>query len=163
MRFTLSVSVILDIRIDQKEHPVAQEEKVAWIGLVVGIVTGVVYGAVLAARATGGPLVEAPYVDAMLWSIGIGIVVTAVVTIVVAILTRRDGQGTDVRDRQISARAEHTARAVLVIGALAALVLAMLEADHFWIAHALFIGFYASAVLEGITKVALYRGGVPAW
>ncbi len=67
------------------------------------------------------------------------------------------------RDRQISARAEHTARAVLVIGALAALVLAMLEADHFWIAHALFIGFYASAVLEGITKVALYRGGVPAW
>lgn len=53
--------------------------------------------------------------------------------------------------------------AVLVIGALAALVLAMLEADHFWIAHALFVGFYASAVLEGITKVALHRGGVSSW
>src|SRR6478672_8588707 len=88
LRFTLSVSGILDIRIDRPEgDPVAQEEKVAWIGLVVGIVTGVVYGVVLAARAAGGPLVEAPYVDAMLWSIGIGIIVTAVVTIVVAILT----------------------------------------------------------------------------
>ena len=141
----------------------AQEEKVAWIGLVVGLVTGVVYTAVLLSRAAGGPLVETPYVDAMLWSVGIGVIVTAVVTIVVAVLTRRDGHGTDVRDRQISARAEHTARAVLVVAGLGALVLAMLEADHFWIAHALFVGFYLSAVLEGITKVALYRGGVPSW
>lgn len=141
----------------------AYEEKVAWIGLVVGIVTGAVYGIVIALRAAGGPLVETPYVDAMLWTIGAGIVVTIIVTIAVGIVTRRDGYRTDVRDRQISARSERTARGVLVIGALGALVLAMLQADHFWIAHALFVGFYASAVLEGITKVALYRTGVPAW
>jgi len=141
----------------------AQEEKVAWIGLVVGIVTGVVYAVVLLSRAAGGPLVDTPYVDLMLWTIGAGIVVTALVTIVVTIATRRDGHGTDVRDRQIAARAERTARGVLVVAGLGALVLAMLEADHFWIAHALFAGFYLSAVLKGITKVALYRWGVPSW
>lgn len=141
----------------------AHEEKVAWLGLIVGVLTAVVYGVVLLGRAAGGPLEEAPYVDAMLWSIGAGIVVMIVATIAVGILGGREGRSTDVRDRQISARAEHTARAVLVIGALAALVLAMLEVEHFWIAHAVFLGFYASALLEGITKVALYRGGVPSW
>lgn len=141
----------------------AHEEKGAWIGLIVGVITAAVYGIVLIGRAAGEPLVDAPYVDAMLWSIGAGVVVTIVVTIAVGILTRRDGHGSDVRDRQISARAEHTARAVLVIGALAALVLVLVEADHFWIAHALFLGFFASSVLEGVTKIALYRGGVPSW
>lgn len=141
----------------------AHEEKGAWIGLIVGVITAAVYGIVLIGRAAGEPLVDAPYVDAMLWSIGAGVVVTIVVTIAVGILTRRDGHGSDVRDRQISARAEHTARAVLVIGALAALVLALVEADHFWIANALFLGFFASSVLEGVTKIASYRGGVPSW
>lgn len=141
----------------------AHEEKVAWLGLIVGVLTAVVYGVVLLGRAAGGPLEKAPYVDAMLWSIGAGIVVMIVGTIAVGILGGREGRSTDMRDRQISARAEHTARAVLVIGALAALVLAMLEVEHFWIAHAVFLGFYASALLEGITKVALYRGGVPSW
>ncbi len=145
----------------------AHEEKGAWIGLIVGVITAAVYGIVLIGRAAGGPLVDAPYVDAMLWSIGAGVgagvVVTIVVTIAVGILTRRDGHGSDVRDRQISARAEHAARSVFVIGALAALVLALVEADHFWIANALFLGFFASSVLEGVTKIASYRGGVPSW
>lgn len=141
----------------------AHEEKIAWVGLVVGVLTIAVYGAVLATRAAGGPLVETPYVDAMLWTIGAGVVVMIVATIAIGVGTRGDGHATDVRDRQIRVRAEQTARAVLVIGALAALVLAMLEADHFWIAHAIFLGFSASAVLEGVTKVALYRGGLPSW
>ena len=42
----------------------AQEEKVAWIGLVVGLVTGVVYTAVLLSRAAGGPLVDLAHVVA---------------------------------------------------------------------------------------------------
>ena len=42
-------------------------------------------------------------------------------------------------------------------------VLALVEADHFWIANALFLGFFASSVLEGVTKIASYRGGVPSW
>ena len=133
----------------------AYEEKGAWVGLIVGIITFIVYLSVLLARAAGGPLEQTPYVDAMLWSIGAGIVVS--------IATRRDGTQTDIRDKQISARAEFTSRGLLILGALAALVLAMIEADHFWIAHAIFLGFILAGILEGVTKVALYRGGVPAW
>jgi len=141
----------------------AYEEKGAWVGLIVGIITLVVYLSVLFSRAAGGALEQTPYVDAMLWSIGAGIVVVVIVTVLVTIATRRDGTQTDVRDKQISARAEFTSRGLLIIGALAALVLAMLEADHFWIAHAIFLGFVLAGILEGVTRVALYRGGVPAW
>ena len=141
----------------------AYEEKGAWVGLIVGIITFIVYLSVLLARAAGGPLEQTPYVDAMLWSIGAGIVAVTIVTILVSIATRRDGTQTDIRDKQISARAEFTSRGLLILGALAALVLAMIEADHFWIAHAIFLGFILAGILEGVTKVALYRGGVPAW
>lgn len=141
----------------------AYEEKGAWVGLIVGVIAFVVYLGVLFGRAAGGPLVDTPYVDAMLWSIGAAIAVVIVVTIIVSIVTHRDGRQTDVRDKQISARAEFTSRSFLIAGALVALILAMLEFDYFWIAHALYLGFFLSAVLEGITKIALYRGSVPAW
>ncbi|MER3389486.1 MAG: hypothetical protein RJQ01_05585 [Microcella sp.] len=141
----------------------AYEVKGAWVGLIVGIVTFIVYLTVLLARAADGALEQTPYVDAMLWSIGAGIVAVIIVTIFVTIATRRDGTQTDVRDKQISARAEFTSRGLLILGALTALVLAMLEADHFWIAHAIFLGFLLSGILEGVTKIALYRRGVPAW
>lgn len=77
--------------------------------------------------------------------------------------TGAEGRTTDIRDRQITARAEFTARGVLVAGALAAMVLAMLEQDGFWIANVLYLGFMLSAMLETVTKIALYRRGVPAW
>jgi hypothetical protein len=51
----------------------------------------------------------------------------------------------------------------IVIGALAALILAILEADAFWIANAVYLAFVLSAVLGSITKIALYRGGLPTW
>ncbi|QOD94386.1 MULTISPECIES: hypothetical protein [Microcella] len=44
----------------------AYEEKGAWVGLIVGIITFIVYLSVLLARAAGGPLEQAPYVDALL-------------------------------------------------------------------------------------------------
>lgn len=141
----------------------AHEEKGAWIGLIVSIIALVVYLGVVLSRAAVVPIPDTAYIDAMLWSIGAGIVVVIVVTIVVGIVTRRDGHGTDLRDKQISARAEFTSRGFLIIGAVTALILAMLEIDHFWIANALYLGFAFSALLEGITKIALYRRGMPAW
>ena len=141
----------------------AFEEKGAWAGLIVSIIAFAAYVGVVLSRASVVPMPDTPYIDAMLWSIGSAIVVLIVVTIVVGMVTRRDGQTTDLRDKQISARAEFTARGFLIAGALAALIFAMLEWDHFWIANVLYLGFVLSATLEGITKIALYRGGMPAW
>lgn len=143
----------------------AFEEKGAWVGLIAGIITLGVYLAVMFSRAAGSAdsLVETPYIDVMLWSIGIGIIVMIVATITLRIVSGKEGSATDLRDRQITTRAEHTARAMLVIAALGALVLAMFEQPHFYIAHVIFFGFALSAVLEGITRIALYRGGMPSW
>jgi len=143
----------------------AFEEKSAWVGLIAGILTLGIYITVVLSRAaaSSGPMHETPYVDAMLWSIGIGIVVMIIATIALRAVSGKEGSATDLRDRQITARAEHTSRAFVVIGALGALVLAMLELPHFYIAHAVFVGFALSAVLEGIARIAFYRAGVPSW
>lgn len=141
----------------------AYEEKVAWAGLIVSIVHATVYLSVLLSRAVVTPIPETPYVDALLWSIGAAIVVMITLSIVVAITTSKDGHETDIRDKQIKARAEFTSRGFLIAGALAALIFALLELDHFWIANVIYLGFFLSALLEGVTKIALYRGGVPAW
>ena len=50
-----------------------------------------------------------------------------------------------------------------MIGALGALVLAMLEADWFWIANVIYLCFVLSALLESITRLVACRRGVPTW
>lgn len=148
---------------DATSSDMTYEEKVAWAGLIVSIVHFTVYLSVLLSRAAVTPMPETPYVDAMLWSIGAGIVAMIIVSILVAVTTGKDGHGTDIRDKQIKARAEFTSRGLLIAAALAALIFAMLELDPFWIANVLYLGFFLSAMLETVTKIALYRGGVPAW
>lgn len=139
------------------------EERVAWVGLVVSIASFAVYLGVLLTRATVTPMPETPYVDAMLWTIGASIVVMIIVSIIVGIITHKDGHETDIRDKQIKARAEFTSRGFLIAGALAALIFALLELDPFWIANVLYLGFFLSALLETVTKIGLYRVGVPSW
>lgn len=139
------------------------EERVAWVGLVVSIASFAVYLGVLFTRAAVTPMPETPYVDAMLWTIGASIVVMIIVSIIVGIITHKEGHETDIRDKQIKARAEFTSRGFLIAGALAALIFALLELDPFWIANVLYLGFFLSALLETVTKIGLYRVGVPAW
>ena len=145
------------------EHELSFEEKIAWGGLIVAIIHGAVYLSVLLTRAASTPMPETPYVDALLWSLGAGILAMIILSIIVSITTSTEGRATDIRDKQITARAEFTARGVLIAGALAAMILAMLDQGGFWIANVLYLGFMLSAMLEAVTKIALYRGGVPAW
>ena len=144
-------------------NDMAYEEKVAWAGLIVSIIHFPVYLGVVLSRAAATPMPQTPYVDAMLWSIGAAIVVMIILSIVLAVTTSRDGHETDIRDKQIKARAEFTSRGFLIAAALAALIFAMLELDPFWIANVIYLGFFLSALLESVTKIALYRGGVPEW
>ena len=50
-----------------------------------------------------------------------------------------------------------------VIGAVAALVMAMAEVDHFWIANAVYLAFLLSALLSSTAKIAAYRKGFHTW
>ncbi|GAB3605893.1 hypothetical protein GCM10027413_13020 [Conyzicola nivalis] len=135
------------------------EERRSWTYLAVAVL---VYGGYLFSvlgRAASAPLVDVDYVPAMLWSIGIAIVAGIVINVVIGMFTPRRDQTKDVRDRDIAVMGDRVGQSFLVIGALAALLLAMAEADYFYIANVLYLGFVLSAVLGAITKVIVYRRG----
>jgi hypothetical protein len=126
------------------------EEKGVWVFLTVSITGYVVYLAlVLPQLLRGTPADEIDYVPAVLWTIGGAIVGAIVLRILVEIV--------------VPSGNTRVGSAFLVIGALGALVLAMFEAGYFWIANVIYLGFVLSAILSSVTKVIVYRKGVPTW
>ncbi|WP_315094298.1 hypothetical protein [uncultured Cellulomonas sp.] len=139
------------------------EERNVWVFLVVAVLAYTVYVAVVLSRARDTPLTEVAYVGPLLWSIGGAIVASIVGTIGVSLANRRDGHRTDQRDKEINRLGEVTGQSFVVIGALGSMVLAMLEADWFWIANAIYLGFVLSALVGSATKLAAYRRGFSTW
>lgn len=144
-------------------NAMAHEEKSTWLNVAISAVVFAAYLRTVLARAQAVPLAEVAYVGPMLWAIGAGIVGAIAAAILLAILWPKEAEASDQRDREVGRFGEFVSRAFLVIGALTALVLAMVEARHFWIANALFVGFFLSALLEGVAKIVAYRRGVPTW
>ena len=135
------------------------EERRSWTYLAVAVVS---YGAYLSAvfsKAASAPLVDVDYVPAMLWSIGIAIVFGILLNITIGIFTPRREQTKDARDRDIERLGEHVGQAFLVIGGVAAVLLAIIEADYFYIANVLYLCFVLSAVVGSVAKVIVYRRG----
>ncbi|MFJ8041804.1 hypothetical protein ACIRBX_15035 [Kitasatospora sp. NPDC096147] len=141
----------------------ALEERRAWIA---GVVALLGYGGYLVALLVGGDgrsLAERPYAAALLWSIGAAVVVTVLLSVAAAAIRPEEGAAKDLRDRQIHRFGEHVGQSFVVIGAVAALLLALAEAAPFWIANAVYLAFVLSAVLGAMAKVAAYRRGLPQW
>lgn len=139
------------------------EEKRAWIRLVAAVLAYGGYAAVLAARADGRPLTAVPYAAALLWSVGASIAGSIVAEIVLGAVIPKASRAKDVRDREIGRLGEHTGQSFVVIGAVAAMLMAMAGWDRFWIANVIYLCFALSAVLGSTTKVILYRGSFPQW
>lgn len=140
------------------------EEKGTWVYLVIAIVGYTVYlSLVLPQVAAGVAVGDVDYVPVMLWTIGGAIVATIVLRILVEIVFPSESTKGDVRDRDIDRLGTRVGSSFVVIGALGALVLAMLEADWFWIANIIYLCFVLSALLESITRLVAYRRGVPTW
>jgi hypothetical protein len=137
----------------------SSEEKRAWISALVGAVVSVVYLATVLYRLPGTDVAEIAYVGPMLTSIGVGIGAGIVLAIVAAIASPRDADRTDERDREINRRGEYVGFYVMSIAALVPLVLAMAEAEQFWIAHALYVAFVLAALVSSMVKIVAYRRG----
>ena len=135
------------------------DEKSAWIQLVLAVVTFAVYATIILGRADGNGLADVAYVEPMLWTIGGSIVAS----IVLHALIGWDYKNKDQRDREIGRFGEYVGQSVVLIGALAALLMAMAEWDYFWIANVIYLCFVLSAVLGSITKIVSYRQGFPQW
>ena len=141
----------------------SSEEKTTWVQGILAIVGYPVYLAVVLSRLGAGPIVEVPYVDVMLWIIGGSVAAAIVVTIILGILSPKTAGKKDARDREIYRHGEYIAQSLIVAGALAVMVMAWLEIDWFWIANAVFLAFFLSAILGFIVKVIGYRSGLPRW
>ncbi|MFE3029293.1 hypothetical protein [Nocardia tengchongensis] len=138
------------------------EEKRTWILGVAAVVSYVIYLIVVLVRARHAALIEVAYVAPMLWAIGGSIAASIVAAIGVAIGSR-DRDRRDQRDREIDLRGTHVGQAFVILGAVAALVLALAKGDTFWIANVIYLGFTLSAVVGATAKLVAYRRGMWPW
>ena len=140
---------------------VTHEEKRTWILGIAAVVSYAVYLVIVLGRAGARPLADVPYVATLLWTVGASIAATIVLSIVVAVVSK-DG-AKDERDREIGRFGEYVGHSFVVIGAVAALLLAMAEAPYFWIANAVYLAFTLSAILGSIARIFAYRRGFQPW
>lgn len=135
------------------------EEKRAWIMVVVAVGGYAAYLVVILGRAGDAPVSEVPYVAALLWTMGIGVVVSIVLHALAAVTSPEDAGKIDERDRAIGRFGEYAGSSFIVLGGLAAMIMAMVELDHFWIANVVYLGFVLSAIVGSTAKILAYRHG----
>lgn len=138
------------------------QEKNTW---AYGVIAALGYGAYLAvvlSRVDGGPLTAVAYAGPMLATIGAAIAAGILAGIVLG-ATSPDRSVRDEREREIERMGERVGQSFLVLGGVAGLVLALLEADWFWIANALYLGFVLSALLSAAARLVAFRRGVGPW
>jgi hypothetical protein len=123
----------------------AYEEKRAWIRLVVAVLGYAAYVIVVLGRLGGRALADVPYSDALRWTVGLAVIASVVAETAMGSVPGTS-RATDERDREIGRLGERVGQSFVVIGAVAAMLMAMAEWDRFWIA-----------------KVVAYRRGVPQW
>ncbi|MFC0629346.1 hypothetical protein [Kribbella deserti] len=141
----------------------AHEEKRAWIMAIVTLIGYGAYLIVVLGRAGDGPLAGVAYVAPLLWSVG-GAIVAAIVLSIAADLASGGKPGQkDQRDREIGRFGEYIGQSFVVVGAVTVMVLAMAEADPFWIANTMYLAFVLSSLLGSVAKIVAYRRGFQPW
>lgn len=135
-------------------------EKRAWTMLVTAAVAYAAYVVVVLRRAAGGDLAGTAYAAPMLWSIGLTVAVNVAVEIAWSVVPGASREA-DVRDREIGWFGDRVGQAFVVIGAVAAMLLAMAEGRPFWTANVVYLCFVLSAVVGSVAKVVAYRKGLP--
>jgi hypothetical protein len=152
--------------IDDDRIPATTSERTAWVAAVLTPLTAAGYVIVVAPQLSSTPVAGLGWQTPMLWSIGINFVGTIIVTILVTIVAgigaglRREELDTtsDERDRDIDRYGGRVALSIAAGGLLAALVLAMLELDPFWIGSAAFLIGAIGATAGAIAQLRAYRG-----
>lgn len=161
---------------DDGPVPMTTDERRAWAYLIAVVLTSGTYVAVIAGRLRDQPVAEISWAVPMLWTIGASILLTLVLTIVLTVAstvraTVRTGSAdgvcapgpgevaSDVRDREIGRTSGRASMVPIAVGFFGATVLAMLDADTFWIGNLLFGFGTLGAVVETVTSIRLYRRG----
>lgn len=96
-------------------------------------------------------------------AVGISIGAQILLNVVVDVLSRDGSRQKDARDHEIHQFSQFVAQGAVVVGGVAAMLLALAEADYFWIANVLYLGFTISGLIGAVAKIVTYRTGLPSW
>jgi hypothetical protein len=140
------------------------EERNVWSGLIVSVISLTTYVVLVLQLAAGGPLTEVDWFPLMLWTIGLSIAATIVISVSWGLIAgARDPESSgrsDIRDRDISRLGGRVEQSFLVIAGLGVILLCAIGADVFWIANTMYAGFAVAALVGGIARVIAYRRGL---
>ncbi|MBN2177432.1 MAG: hypothetical protein JW722_07225 [Demequinaceae bacterium] len=136
------------------------EEKNLWAYGVASLVVPVAYFGWLVAQAQDTPAAEIGYLPALLWAIGLGIALNILGGIVAGLSNPAEVGKKDQRDRDVTRRGDAISFYVFSIAAAGPLVLAMADADTFWIANTLYAAYALTAVVGVAVKIVSYRKGL---
>ena len=139
--------------------PMSYEEKGVWTSLVVSVAVFVWYAVVISGQLQGADAADLDFAPPLLWAIGISIGASIIVRILVEILTPSDSYKVDDRDKAISRRGALAVGGVVTIGMLGPLLLAIIRAEPFWIANAMFAVYFIGSMVGGVVQLIAYRRG----
>lgn len=135
------------------------EEKGTWVFLVTSVAVYVAYVMTVLSRAVI-PITDTPYRWALIWSIAAAMIVAVVLRVLIEIARPSESHRSDARDREIAQLGVLRSWWSLIAAALAALVMALVEVSHFWIANVLYLGFVLQAVTSAVVGLVAYRRGL---
>lgn len=154
---------------DDAPAPMTVDERAVWVQLVAFVLSTGGYLMVVIPRAIAGPIDQVSWAVPMLWAIGASILGTIVGSIIAAIGSAVGSAArgrdpacdlvSDARDKDIARLGSRATQTVTGLGMLGVLILAMVDADSFWIGNAVFLAGFAGAVVEVIVKIRAYRNG----
>ena len=135
------------------------EEKGTWVVAVAMTVVGIAYFVIVLGQVPTTAVTEIDYIVPMIVAIVVGIGLSIVGMIGIAMASPEDGDKTDERDKQIGRRGDSIGYSVLGVLALVPLGLAMAEIEQFWIANSLYAAFLVTALIVSAIKLVAYRRG----
>lgn len=135
--------------------PMPYGEKHTWAYLTTAVTVPVVYTVYMLTRLAETPAADIAFQRPLI----IAVIASIVMNMFVAPMPRKGIDRRDQRDTDINRRGEHIGFFVLAFAMLGPFALAMTEADHFWIANAMYLVYVLNAVTSSTVKLVLYHRG----
>lgn len=135
------------------------EEKGTWAYAVISAVLAVIYFAAILGQLSTTAATEIDYQQSLLAIVAATIALTILGMIGIGILAPADANRSDQRDRDINRLGDYAGGTVLAIAMIVPFGLALAEAQHFWIANAMYLAFVLGGISSAAVKLVLYRRG----